>query len=1284
MRCKTSLPGIAALALIVAACSSGRSGSGSNTSYSVGGTISGYAGSGLMLQDNGAGNATIAAGATSFSFAGAASGAAYKVTVAGQPSGENCTVTGGSGTVSGNVTNIAIACSPLTFSVGGTISGYTASGLVLQNNGAGNDTIAAGATSFSFAGLDSGAAYKVTVSSQPSGETCSVTGGSGTVSANVANIDVACTPGTAPPSSVATTPIGGTAVTLTLPPAGPFSGTLNVPATVGKVSATLTVQLSVQLSALTGKAAASNLPSGAAIYVTVSTSTKVQFATPVTFTLTDADGHTYTLVPYILSASTATALGPPMRGAPGGANTPAAPAAEAARVSRFAASGSAPWTVSLASLPQRSGAVPQGSGPTGISYSLPPPLMSASYGSNSLILVGNLGGLLGAYPTALKDYNNLPALAAGDAVVMPEDGSNAIRIFAAGVNGAVAPFLVPQITTAYSSGASPNLCLVQVDEKGTVYALDPYNLTLFSWAWGSTQAPSILVSELPAPGATSLVSVVSFAVNPQGTLVAVLARALDSISYVLVYDIASKSVPQLFQVSNSEFPTQTVNLAMDAAGQIYYTDGIQAYVYAAGATGAASAVQTLMASSTLNPNEAGVPNIEQLLVQTTSSVGGDVGAGSTNAGGLAGTIFAVTQGSTGGGDVFVDSFYPPANGAPPNEQDITSLGLICPTCDSGYLNNVIAQTGAGTYAGFSVGAADFQGNLYLYNLQAAPDLQLTPPAVEVFGSLFSATPGDVTPRAFSDSVSAFPASAFASIALVPESIVTVTPATLTVVQGASATVTVSESGYTGAFTPGACSVATLTAGAAGSFSVLGSSSGTCTVAFRDSAGRAGTLAITVTGSTTVALSAPGGLAINPLNGNLYVANSNQILIYSESSTGAFALTQVGTITSGIASPSRVTFDTAGNLYVTNADANTNTVTVYTGGSAGGSPIATISKDVTRPLGIAVDTAGKVFVANNDNGTISVYTPNTAGSPAAGYTEAPYSPISKDAAGNTFAAPGALYFVNLGSFGSFVLVALGAPNEILAYSDAEFGGTLAPVATLTNGVNGPTGITFSGSTESTAQLYLTNLYANSGTGNAVIYSAAQVLESGTPSPTATITSGVSGPEGIAVDAAGRIFVSNSTTNTITVYAPGGAGAPIYTLGGSATGACNAAPAPSGGGAQPYDNQSYCASFTGQTDMLYTFTGTLTFTTPAAAGNIIGCQYASSGTISAGGASTTTPATPCTGTVDAAGNLQITSASGNGFTGTFSSDGSTVSGTYSFGDFGPGGGVASGNFSGTESQ
>jgi Bacterial Ig-like domain (group 2) len=130
------------------------------------------------------------------------------------------------------------------------------------------------------------------------------------------------------------------------------------------------------------------------------------------------------------------------------------------------------------------------------------------------------------------------------------------------------------------------------------------------------------------------------------------------------------------------------------------------------------------------------------------------------------------------------------------------------------------------------------------------------------------------------------------------------------------------------------------------------------------------------------------------------------------------------------------------------------------------------------------------------------------------------------------------------------------------------------------------------------------------------------------------------------------------------------------------ACNPPPNPNGGGSLPYENESYCASFSGVTDMLYTFTGTLTFTTPITPGSIINCEYATSGTWNSQPAST--GPTPCTGGIDPYGNLSVTDSLGNTFTGTFSSDGTTVSGSYLFTDFGPGGGVAAGSFSGTEQQ
>jgi len=161
--------------------------------YTVGGTVAGLAGTGLVLQNNGGNDRAISAnGAFTFS-AALANGAAYSVTVLTQPSGQSCTVTNGAGTVSVNVTNVTVNCATSTYTVGGTVSGVTGAGLVLQNNGGNNRAIAAdGAFTFSVA-LAGGASYSVTVLAPPSGEGCSVTNGSGTIaSANVTNVVVTC------------------------------------------------------------------------------------------------------------------------------------------------------------------------------------------------------------------------------------------------------------------------------------------------------------------------------------------------------------------------------------------------------------------------------------------------------------------------------------------------------------------------------------------------------------------------------------------------------------------------------------------------------------------------------------------------------------------------------------------------------------------------------------------------------------------------------------------------------------------------------------------------------------------------------------------------------------------------------------------------------------------------------------------------------------------------------------------------------------------------------------
>jgi hypothetical protein len=150
-----------------------------------------------VLRNNGADNLSISANGP-FTFATTlTSGSSYSVTVFSQPSGQTCTVSGGSGTVgNANVTSVAVSCvtnPPPRYSIGGTVSGLTGSGLVLRNNGADNLSISANGP-FTFAtDAHLGQQLLVTVFSQPSGQTCTVSGGSGTVgNANVTSVAVTC------------------------------------------------------------------------------------------------------------------------------------------------------------------------------------------------------------------------------------------------------------------------------------------------------------------------------------------------------------------------------------------------------------------------------------------------------------------------------------------------------------------------------------------------------------------------------------------------------------------------------------------------------------------------------------------------------------------------------------------------------------------------------------------------------------------------------------------------------------------------------------------------------------------------------------------------------------------------------------------------------------------------------------------------------------------------------------------------------------------------------------
>lgn len=88
----------------------------STNTYTVSGVVSGLSGTGLVLQNNGI-NALFVVSSGSFTFSTLlADGSGYAVAVHAQPSGQNCIVSSGTGTVAGaSIAGIAVSCSCLSW-----------------------------------------------------------------------------------------------------------------------------------------------------------------------------------------------------------------------------------------------------------------------------------------------------------------------------------------------------------------------------------------------------------------------------------------------------------------------------------------------------------------------------------------------------------------------------------------------------------------------------------------------------------------------------------------------------------------------------------------------------------------------------------------------------------------------------------------------------------------------------------------------------------------------------------------------------------------------------------------------------------------------------------------------------------------------------------------------------------------------------------------------------------------------------------------------------------------
>lgn len=123
------------------------------------------------------------------------SGTSYSVSIESQPQApvQTCTVANGSGSIgNANVASVVVDCTANKLTIGGTITGLSGS-LVLENNG-GDRLTRTTSGSFTFpTGVESGAAYSVTVGAPPAHQQCTIKKATGTVrDANVTDVEVSC------------------------------------------------------------------------------------------------------------------------------------------------------------------------------------------------------------------------------------------------------------------------------------------------------------------------------------------------------------------------------------------------------------------------------------------------------------------------------------------------------------------------------------------------------------------------------------------------------------------------------------------------------------------------------------------------------------------------------------------------------------------------------------------------------------------------------------------------------------------------------------------------------------------------------------------------------------------------------------------------------------------------------------------------------------------------------------------------------------------------------------
>ncbi len=256
-----------------------------------------------------------------------------------------------------------------------------------------------------------------------------------------------------------------------------------------------------------------------------------------------------------------------------------------------------------------------------------------------------------------------------------------------------------------------------------------------------------------------------------------------------------------------------------------------------------------------------------------------------------------------------------------------------------------------------------------------------------------------------------------------------------------------------------------------------------------------------------------------------------------------------TVAGGLSNPQGMAVDPAGNVFI--ADTNNNQVVEVPAGGGAPTPIDT---NVSQPWGVAVDTLGNVFIADANNQRV-VELP-AGGGPAVtiadnlGYPQA----VAVDPHGDVFIADSANNDV--------IEVPAGSAQPATTAQEIT-------IANGSNGVNDPAGV----AVNTAGDVFIANRANFQGNGS--------VLEVPPGGPTKTIGAfGVA--MGVALDAAGNLYVSDEIDGVVEVPADGSAQLTVINPGNNLAGVAVAAPPPTFTADTPPDlapqGQSYSYTYT----------------------------------------------------------------------------------------------------------